>query len=177
MPNLKVLQQKQKIVAEVAEKMKSAAGGVLVNYQGITVENDTKMRAEMRVAGVDYFVIKNTLLKRAANEAGFDELGSVLENMTAIAVCNDDPVAPARILCSYAEKIETFSIKAGFVDGRVINASEVDALSKLPSKEVLVSKVLGSLNSPISGLVNVLSGNISGLARVLKALADKQEGA
>ena len=174
MPSKKVLEQKQKIVAEVAEKLKAAAGGTIVNYQGITVENDTALRVEMRKAGIEYFVIKNTLLKRAVEIAGLPELSGVLENMTAIAISENDPVAPARILCSYADKIETFNIKAGFVDGKVIGVSDVVALSKLPSRDTLVAQVVGTLAAPISGLVNVLNANISGLARVLQAVADKK---
>ena len=174
MPSEKVLEQKKQAVAEVADKLKNAVSGVLVDYQGITVEQDTKLRAELRAAGVDYFVFKNTLSRLAVKEAGYEELLPVLLRMTAIAVSNTDPVAPAKILSSHADKIPTFSIKAGFVEGNAIDAAGVNRLATLPSREELAAKMLGSLQSPIYGLVNVLNGNLSGLARVLASIRDKK---
>ena len=174
MPNAKVLEEKKQMVADLVDKFKNAAGGVLVNYQGINVEQDTKMRAELREAGVDYFVFKNTLTRLAVKECGFDELLPVLVKMTAIAVSEKDPVAPAKILKAYADKIQTFNIKAGFVDGGVIDVKGVNQLATLPSKEQLIAKVLGSLQSPIYGLVNVCNGNLRGLACVLQAIHDKK---
>ncbi|MCL2095550.1 MAG: 50S ribosomal protein L10 [Oscillospiraceae bacterium] len=175
MPSVKVLEEKKQMVADVAGKLKKASAGVLVDYQGINVEQDTKMRKELREAGVDYFVFKNTLSRLAVKDAGFDGLLPVLEKgMTAIAVSENDPVAPAKILASYADKIETFNIKAGFVDGMVIDVGGVSQLATLPSKEELVAKVLGSLQAPIYGLVNVLNGNLRGLACVLQAIHDKK---
>ena len=174
MPNEKVLEEKKQMVADLVTKMQKATGGVLVDYQGINVEQDTKMRAELRQAGVDYFVFKNTLARLAVKECGFDELLPVLQKMTSIAISETDPVAPAKILKSYADKIETFNIKAGFVDGAVIDAEGVNKLATLPSKEELIAKILGSLQSPASGLTNVINANMSGLARVLQAACDKK---
>ena len=174
MPSAKVLEQKQQAVAEVSEKLKNAVGGVLVDYQGITVEQDTKLRAELREAGVDYFVFKNTLARLAVKEVRYEDLLPHLKLMTAIAVSETDPVAPAKILASYAEKIPTFKIKAGFVEGNVIDGAGVMRLATLPSREELAAKMLGSLQSPIYGLVNVLNGNLSGLARVLAAIRDQK---
>ena len=174
MPSDKVLEQKKQAVAEVADKLKNAVSGVLVDYQGITVEQDTKMRAELRNAGVDYFVFKNTLMRLAVKEANYEGLLPVLLKMTAVAVSEKDPVAPAKILSSYAEKIPTFNIKAGFVEGSVIDDAGVNRLATLPSKEELVAKMLGSLQSPVYGLVTVLNGNLSGLARVLASIRDQK---
>ena len=174
MPNAKVLEEKKQMVADLATKLKNASGGVLVDYQGINVEQDTKMRTELREAGVDYFVFKNTLARLAVKECGFEELLPVLEKMTAIAVSEYDPVAPAKILTAYADKIETFKIKAGFVDGGVIDVQGVNQLATLPSKEELVAKMLGSLQAPIYGIVTVLNGNLSGLARVIQAIHDQK---
>ena len=172
MPNAKVLEEKKQMVADLVNKLKNSAGGVLVDYQGINVEQDTKMRAELREAGVDYFVFKNTLARLAVKEVGFDELLPVLEKMTAIAVSENDPVAPAKILTSYADKIQTFNIKAGFVEGGVIDVQGVARLATMPSKEQLIAKILGTLQSPASGLANVINANMSGLARVLQAVCD-----
>lgn len=174
MPSAKILEEKKQIVAELTEKVRSAVCGVLVNYRGITVEQDTQLRAEMRKAGVEYVVMKNTLTRFAMKECGYDDILPVLENMTAIAISKEDPVAPAKILKSYADKIESFNIKAGFVDGEIIDVAGVEQLATLPSKEVLIAKVMGSLNSPIYGLVNVLNGNLRGLACVLQAIHDKK---
>jgi len=174
MPNAKVLEEKKQMVAELVDKLKNSASVVLVDYQGITVAQDTKMRTELREAGVDYFVFKNTLTRIAVKECGFEELLPVLEKMTAIAVSPTDPVAPAKILSSYADKIQTFNVKAGIVEGLVIDVNGVKQLATLPSKEELVAKILGSLQSPLYGLANVLNGNIRGLACVLQAIQGKK---
>ena len=174
MPSVKVLEEKKQMVAELTDKLKNAASGVFVDYQGINVEQDTKLRNELRDAGVDYFVFKNTLARLAVKDAGLDGLLPVLVKMTSIAVSEKDPVAPAKILTAYADKIPTFNIKAGFVEGAVVDADGVNRLATLPSKEELVAKVLGSLQAPIYGLVTVLNGNLSGLARVLQAIHDKK---
>lgn len=160
MPSQKILESKQEAVRVLAEKMKNAASGVLVKYEGITVEDDTKLRAELRKAGVEYCVMKNTLTGRACDEVGFGEMKQHLFGMTAIAISEQDPVAPAKILKSYAEKIESFEIKAGFVDGGVLDAAGVEALASIPSKEQLIVKMLGSLMSPLYGLAYVLQGKI-----------------
>lgn len=176
MPNANVLKEKQAIVAELAEKMRNASAGVLVDYKGITVENDTKLRRELRQAGVEYAVVKNTLTRFAAREVGFDALDEHLNGTSALAISPSDPVAAAKILCEYAKKNDKFKIKAGFVDGKLITAEEVKALAELPPKEVLIAKVLGGFNAPISGFVNVLNGNIRGLAVALNAIVEQKGG-
>lgn len=158
MPNAKVLEQKKAIVADLAEKMKNASCGVLVDYKGINVEDDTKLRAEMRQNNVEYAVIKNNLIRFAAKEVGFDALDEVLHGTTAIAISMDDVIAPAKIIADYAKKDEkVFNIKAGFVEGRVIDAAEVKQLAATPSREVLLAKMLGSLKGPITSLAIALN--------------------
>lgn len=177
MPNQSVLAKKQEFVAELAEKIKNAGAGVLVDYKGINVADDTKLRREMRKAGVEYMVVKNTLLNLAFQASGYEALTPHLKGTTALALGVSDQVAPAKILCEYAKKSnDKFKIKAGFVDGRAITASDVAALAELPPREVLIAKVLGGLNAPISGLVNVLNGNIRGLVVALNAIAEKKAG-
>ena len=173
MPSASVLGEKQVIVSALAEKLKSSACGILVDYKGITVEKDTKLRNDLRTAGVDYSVVKNTLTRFAAREVGLDGLDDVLNGTTALAV-STDPVAPAKILFEYAKKNDKFKIKAGFLNGKVISASDVEALASLPPREVLIAKVLGGLNAPIAGFVNVLNGNIRGLVVALNAIAEKK---
>jgi large subunit ribosomal protein L10 len=174
LPSEKILEQKKQQVAELSEKLKAACTGVIVNYKGITVADDTKLRKDLRESGDDYKVVKNTLLGRALKEAGIDGLDSVLEGTTAIAVSNDDYVGAAKILCEYAEKSKTFEVKAGFVDGKMIDAEGVKNLAKLPPKEVLIAQVLGGLNAPISGFATVLNGTMKGLVVALNAIAEKQ---
>ena len=168
MPSEKILEQKKQAVADLAEKIKGSCAGVLVEYKGINVADDTKLRKELREAGVSYSVVKNTLLSRAAKEAGVDGLDPVLEGTTALAVSVEDHVAAARILCKFVK------VKSGFVDGMVMSSAEVEELAKLPSKEVLVAKALGGLNAPISGFVTVLNGTLKGLVVALNAIAEKQ---
>ena len=149
MPSNSILAQKQQIVADLAEQIKNSAAGVIVNYQGITVDADTAMRKALRNAGVKYVVMKNTLTGRACDEVGYGDLKQYLNGMTAIAISENDPVVAAKVLKEYAEKVESFNILAGYVDGEVIDAAKVNALAEIPSKEVLIAKLLGSIKSPL----------------------------
>ena len=162
MPSNAILEQKKAVVAELAEKLRNAKSGVLVKYEGITVELDTELRRALRAAGVDYSVMKNTLTGRACEEVGLGDMKQYLSGMTAIATSASDEIAPAKIMKEYAEKIESFEIKAGFVDGGVIDAAKVEELASIPSKEELYAKCAGALQSIIAGL-----------AIALKAVAEK----
>ena len=156
MPSANVLEQKKQIVAELIETLKSAQAGVLVDYRGITVEEDTRLRSKLREAGVEYKVVKNTLTRFAANEVGFGELDPQLNGPTALAISTTDAVAPAKVISDFAKEVEAIQIKAGFVDGKVISIDEVKQLADTPSREVLIAKIMGSLNAPISKLVRTL---------------------
>lgn len=160
MPSEKILEQKKAAVAALSEKMSRAASGVLVKYQGITVEDDTKLRAALRKAGVEYSVFKNSLIGRAADEAGFGAIKSELNGMNAIALSYDDPVAPAKILKEYAEKIESFELRGGFLEGSVVSVDTIKELADIPAKEVLIARMLGSLQGPIQGLAVALQAVI-----------------
>lgn len=175
MPSEKILKQKQQVVSDITEKFKSAVAGVVVDYKGISVEEDTKLRKELRESGVDYFVAKNTLLRFAAKDAGLEDLAPALEGTTAIAVSSNDHVAAAKILTKFADDHkEFFDVKAGFIDGEVVDTDSVSRLGKLPSREVLIAQTLAGFNAPISGFANVLNANLRGLAIVLNAIAEKQ---
>ena len=160
MPSNKILEEKKQVVEALAAKMQEAQAGVLVKYEGITVAEDTELRAALRKAGVEYSVMKNTLTGRACEIAGYGEMKQYLSGMTAIAVCKDDPLAPAKIMKEFADKINCFEIKAGFVDGGVIDQAGVIALAETPSKEVLIAKMMGSLMSSLYGLAYVLQAKI-----------------
>lgn len=168
MPSEKVLLAKQKRVEELTELLKNSAAGVLVDYRGVTVEEDTKLRKDLREAGVNYFVEKNTMLRFALKNAGLDDLTNVLEGTTAIAVTTDDETAPARILGKFSEDCdgEKFFLKAGFIGEEVYDEAGVKALSKIPSKETLLAQLVGSLQGPIQKL-----------AATLQAVVDKENGA
>ena len=165
MPNQNILNEKKQKVAEITEMLKNATSGVLVNYSGISVEDDTKLRKELREAGVKYTVEKNTLLRFAMQNAGLDGLTDVLSGATAIAVSSDETAA-ARILGKYAEEHDHFELKAGFIGTELYDAAGVVALSKIPSKDTLLAQLVGSLQGPIQKL-----------AATLQAFADKNEEA
>lgn len=156
MPSKAILEQKQQVVSELSELIRNSVSGVIVNYQGITVDDDTKMRKALREAGVKYMVVKNSLTGRACDECGYSDIKQHLTGMTAIAVSADDAVAPAKILKEYADKIESFKLLAGYVDGEILDEAQVVELAKTPSKEVLIGKLLGSMLSPLYKLAFVL---------------------
>jgi len=174
MPSAKILEQKKQIVQELTEKLNGAVVGVLVDYKGINVADDTSLRKSMRENNVEYTVIKNSLLSFAADNAGMTELKEQLKGTTALAISNEDYIAPAKLVQEQAEKGDTYNIKCGFIDGKVVPAADIIALSKLPSKEVLIAKALGGLNAPISGFVHVLNANLSGLVRTLNQIAQQK---
>lgn len=175
MPNAKVLSEKQAVVKELEDKLKNSCAGVLVDYSGTSVETDTQLRRALRDAGVEYSVVKNTLVRFALDDTGYGALDSHLHGPTALAVSQNDPVAAAKLICEYANKKDsTIKIKVGFVEGKVISEEEIQALAKLPSREALVAQVLGTMVAPITGLVTVLNANIRGLAVALNAIAEKK---
>lgn len=158
MPNAKVLSEKKAVVAALEEKLKGAASGVLVDYKGITVAEDTELREELRKNGVDYAVVKNTLVRFALDDAGLNELDEVLHGTTALAVSAEDPIAPMRVINKFAKKFngEKFVIKAGFMDGKVLPLNDIAALAELPSKEVLLAQMMGTMLAPVTKLAIVL---------------------
>ena len=162
MPSTAVLEKKKQMVADLSERIKNSCAGVVVDYKGINVEDDTKLRRELREAGVEYSVVKNSILGRAAQDAGLEGLDSVLEGTTAIATSADDYVASARILQKYADSHDNFSLKSGYLDGEVSSMEKLIALAKLPSREVLLATVCSVFNAPIAAF-----------ARGVQAIVDK----
>ncbi|MCQ2455341.1 MAG: 50S ribosomal protein L10 [Clostridia bacterium] len=162
LPNAKVLEQKQQIVKELTDKINGSIAGVIVDYKGISVADDTGLRKELREADVDYFVVKNTLLHRALEGTGLEDMRSVLEGTTAIALSKEDHTAAARILSKFADGHENFSIKTGFLEGKIVDNETIDALAKLPTRDVLLATVLGAFQAPIAAF-----------ARAVQAIVDK----
>ena len=157
---------KKPVVDEIAASIKDAASVVLVSYKGITVEQDTKMRKELREAGVVYKVYKNTMMNFAFKGTPCEELCQHLEGTNALAVCADDATASARILAKYAKEVPTLELVAGVVEDTYYDKAGMEALSKVPSREELLGKLLGSIQSPITNF-----------ARVLNQIAEQQSGA
>jgi len=160
MPSAKILAEKQAIISDLTDKIKNSVSGVVVKYEGITVEDDTALRKALREAGVEYKVYKNSYIARACDNVGYEGMKEALNGMTAIAISKEDPIAPAKILKGYAEKIESFELKTGYVDGEVLDQKGLIALADTPSKEVLIGKLLGSLQSSLYGLAYVLQAKI-----------------
>lgn len=174
-----VTSEKKALVGELTKKLSDAKGVVLANYRGLTVAQDTLFRSKLREAGVEYRVVKNTMTRIAAGEAGITGLDSYLEGPTAIAISYTDPVAPAKAIADFVKesKLQALEIKAGLVEGKVIDADGVKALASLPPREVLIAQVLAGMQSPIVGLVNVLQGSIRNLVYTIEAVRKQKESA
>lgn len=154
---------KQPIVAEISELLNGAASAVVVDYRGLTVAQDTELRKALREAGITYKVYKNTMIKRAAEGTDFAALDPDLEGPTAIAVSKDDATAPARILAEFAKKADKLEIKAGIIEGTYYDTKGMQVIATIPSRDVLLGRLLGSMQSPITNF-----------ARVLNQIAEKQ---
>lgn len=156
---------KQPVVEEIKELLDGAASAVLVEYRGITVEEDTNLRKEFREAGITYKVYKNTMIRFAVQGTDFEPLTADLEGPTAIAVSKDDATAPARIAAKYAKQVKSFELKSGVIEGTYYDKDGIQVIATIPSREELLSKLLGSIQSPIANF-----------ARVIKQIAEAQEG-
>lgn len=155
---------KQPIVDEISSQITGAQGVVLVDYRGLTVEQDTALRKQLREAGVVYKVYKNTLVKRAIAGTEFEPLSAQLEGPTAIAICKEDATAPARILAGFAKTAEALELKCGVVEGTFYDVDGIKVIASIPSRDELLAKFLGSIQSPITNF-----------ARVIKQIAEKNE--
>ena len=157
MPNAKIPSEKKAVVEALAERFKGASAGVFVDYRGITVAEDTQLRRELVSNEVEYSVVKNTLTRFALEKAGLSDLDSVLNGTTSLATSAGDPIAPIRIINEYSKKMgDRFNIKAAFMDGKVLDAQEIEEIAALPSKDALYAKVLGTMLAPITSLAVVL---------------------
>ena len=164
-------------VEMIKENLEKAQSVVFVDYRGLTVEEDTALRKKLREAGVTYKVLKNTLIKRAASELSIEGLDDHLNGPTAVAFGITDPAAPAKIIGEFIQQSKKMEIKCGLVDKKYIDVKGVEALAELPSKEVLVARLLGSMNAPISGLVTVLGGTLRSLLYAINAVKEQKENA
>ena len=169
-------EEKAQVIDRLAEKLRSGSA-VLVDYQGMDVARTTDLRRRSRESGVEFVVAKNTLTKRAADEAGVEGLAEFLSGPTALAF-SEDPVASAKLMAEFADQVESFALKGGLLDGeRVLGEEEVVALSKLPGREQLLAQVVGGISSPLTGFVTVLNNTVQGLVVALGQIAEQKQGA
>ena len=166
--------KKEATIEELRERLASTKNLFFTNYAGLTVEEITKLRSELRKDGSTYGVVKNTLFARAAGDALAKEVEAFLAGPTAIVFAGDDPVAPAKALKTFSDSTKPVEVKAAYVDGKLVDAAQVKALAALPSKQELRATLVGLLNAPMTRLVQVLSANQSGLVRVLDAIREKK---
>ncbi|PIP27721.1 MAG: 50S ribosomal protein L10 [Candidatus Moranbacteria bacterium CG23_combo_of_CG06-09_8_20_14_all_39_10] len=167
-------EQKEIIIKELTEKLKNSKAVVFSDYKGLNVKDMTILRKDLREEGVDLQVLKKTLMNRALKDAGIEMDAKKLEGQVAIAVSSRDEVAAAKIIAKLAKVNENLKIVGGILGTKELSVDEVNALAKLPSKEELLSKLVGTLNAPVSGFVNVLAGNMRGFVTALQAIADKK---
>ncbi len=164
-------------VAEIKEKLSKSKGVIIADYRGLNVAQATELRKQLRDAGVEYRVVKNTLTILAAKESGLDDMVSLLSGPTAIAFGYGDPVAPAKVLSEFARTNKALEIKGGVLEGRLLDVDGVKALAILPSREELLGQVARGMQSPIAGLVNVLQGTIRNFVYALEAVRKQKEEA
>lgn len=172
MPNL---EKKQQVVKEIEQKIQDATLVVFTDYRGITVSEMNELRNMLRMPGVEFKVLKNTMLEFALKNTGNAELADNIEGPNAVLFSNEDPVAPAKAIYDFIKKHKKLEVKMGMVEGKVINADQVKALADLPSREALVAQVLGTMQAPITSFVTVLDANITGLVRALDQVRSQKE--
>lgn len=170
-----IREQKKQIVMEIQNKIEKAQAIVLVDYRGLNVEEVTELRKKFTEADVEYRVYKNSMMRFAFKNSGLEEFNQYLTGPNAIAFSDNDPVAPAKITDEFAKGHKNLEIKAGVVDGKIIDINKVKDLAALPPREVLIAQVLGGLNAPISGFANVLQGSIRNLVYALDQIKEQKE--
>jgi len=171
----KAVERKKKVVQEIKEKIENSEAIVLVNYRGLDVAEVSDLRKKYREAGVDYKVYKNTMMRFAFEEAGYENFTDNLTGPNGIAFSMEDAIGAAKVSNNYAKDNKKLEIKVGIVDGKIIDIDKIKELADIPGREVLIAKILGSLNSPITGFANVLQGNIKNLVYALDAIKDQKE--
>lgn len=169
-----IMKQKESIVDEIKEKIEKSQSAVFVDYRGLTVDEVTDLRNRFRAANVEYRVLKNTMLTRAADKLELEELKPFLAGPTAVAFGYDDAVAPAKIMADFIKEKDKTEIKCGILEGKVVDDAAVKALAALPPREELIAKALGSMQAPISNFVGVLNGTIRNLVYALNAVAEQK---
>lgn len=168
--------RKESAIGELTERLASAQNLIFTDYAGLTVADITRLRGELRKDGNTYAVVKNTLFRIAAGDLA-SQLEDVLAGPTGVVFAGADPVAPAKALKTFSDTVKKVAVKAAYIDGKLVDAKQVDTLAKLPPKIELLAKLVGTMANPLRGLVTVLSGNQSGLVRALNAIREQKAAA
>ncbi len=170
-------EEKTASIAEIREKLGGVRGAVLTDFRGLSVADITELRTLLRKSGVEYKVLKNTLAKLAIKDTDLAGLAVYLEGPTAIALSRTDPVAASKAVAAWAKTRQTFTVKGGVVEGKVVGPSEVAGLAELPPREVLLARMAGVFQAPLTGLARVLSAHLQGLVNALEQVRKQKEGA
>ncbi|HOB12308.1 MAG TPA: 50S ribosomal protein L10 [Syntrophomonadaceae bacterium] len=172
MPNIEA---KKKVVAELQQKLENAALVVFTDYRGLTVDEMTALRNKLRSPGVEYQVIKNTMMEFALKNTGHEDVIEHISGPNAVIFSSEDPVGPAKNVYEFIKEYKKLEVKVGILEGQLVGAEKIKALADLPSKEVLVAQVLGTLQAPITNLVYVLNANLTGLVRALDQIREQKQ--
>lgn len=169
-----VIIKKEQQVNELKEKLSKASSAILTDFRGLTVKEMTDLRCRLRNANIEYKIIKNNIVFRAVKESNLETLSEYLQGPIAIAISLDDPIGPVKILVDFIKEYKKLELKAGVIQGKILRDNELSQVAKLPSKEILLAQVVGGIQAPLSGLLNVLNGPIRALLNVLKAIEEKK---
>lgn len=168
------IEEKQKVVKDIEQKLQEATLVVFTDFRGLTVEEMTRLRDRLRMPGVQYKVLKNTMTRFALRNLGHDDIAESIEGPNAVLFSKEDPVAPAKVLFDFIKETKKLEVKGGILQGKLVPADKVKNLADLPPREVLVAQVLGTMQAPIQGFVNVLNANITGLVRALDQIKEQK---
>jgi len=169
------IEQKQQVVEEIKQKLEAATLVVCTDYRGLNVEQITELRTKLRVPGVEYRVLKNTMFRFALEQSGYEDIASQITGPNAVIFSNDDPVGPAKTISEFAKANKQLEIKIGILEGKLLSADGVKDLAQLPSREVLLGQVVGTMQAPITSFVRVLNANLTGLVRALDGIREQKQ--
>jgi large subunit ribosomal protein L10 len=169
------IEQKQQVVQEIKEKIENAKLVICTDYRGLTVEQVNKLRNELRVPGVEYRVLKNTMFRFALKEAGYENIAEQINGPNAVIFSNEDPVGPAKTIFDFAKANKQIEIKIGILEGQFLSVDAVKDLAQLPSREVLLGQVVGTMQAPITSFVRVLNANLTVLVRALDGIREQKQ--
>ena len=169
------IEEKKQVVEDIKQKLESATLVVCTDYRGLNVQQVTELRNKLRVPGVEYRVLKNTMFRFALQQAGYEDIASQIEGPTAVVFSNDDPIGPAQTLNDFAKTNKQLEIKLGMLDGKLLSLEEIKQLAGLPPREVLLGQVVGTMQAPITSFVRVLNANLTGLVRALDGIREQKQ--
>ncbi|MCX5781079.1 MAG: 50S ribosomal protein L10 [Firmicutes bacterium] len=169
------IEEKEQVVQEIKQKLEAATLVICTDYRGINVEQVTELRNKLRLPGVEYRVLKNTMFRFALQQAGYENLATQISGPNAVIFSQEDPIGPAKIIFDFAKTNKQLEIKLGILDGQMISPEDIKNLAQLPSREALLAHVVGTMQAPISAFVRVLNANLTGLVRALDGIREQKE--